>query len=138
VKEIFLDTDIILDFLGDRKPFSKFALQLFIKAHHKKLRLYGSGNSITTAYYILGKLTTEKQARELVVELMNHITIIPVSDHILYSAFNSNFSDVEDAVQFFCAATVKNMQCIVTRNIRDYKKSTIPILSSEEFLLRND
>jgi hypothetical protein len=137
VKEIFLDTDIILDFLGDRKPFSKFALHLFVDAHQKKLKLYCSGNSITTAYYILGKLTTEKQARELVLGLMNQVNILSVSDSILKSAFGSSFNDVEDAVQFFCACTVKNIQCIVTRNIKDYKRSTIPVYSSEEFLLKN-
>jgi hypothetical protein len=138
VKAIFLDTDILLDFLGDRKPFSKFALQLFVNAHQKKVRLHCSANSITTAYYILSKLTTKKQARNLVLALMNQADIIPVSDNILKNAFDSDFDDVEDAVQFFCALTVKNMQCIITRNIKDYKKSTLPVLSSEEFLLKNE
>lgn len=137
MKEVFLDTDILLDFLGDRKPFAKFALQLFMKSYHKKLQLYCSGNSITTAYYILCKLTSEKRARELVLGLMNQVTIIPVSDNILKNVFTSGFTDVEDAVQFYSALTVKNMQCIITRNIKDYKKSTLIVMSSEEFLLKN-
>lgn len=67
MKNIFLDTDILIDFLGDRKPFSRFALAIFLNAYHKKIRVYTSGNSITTAYYILGKQTTEKHAVSLLL-----------------------------------------------------------------------
>ncbi|MEX2231252.1 MAG: PIN domain-containing protein [Cyclobacteriaceae bacterium] len=137
MKNIFLDTDILIDFLGDRKPFSRFSLTIFLNAYNKKITVYTSGNSITTAYYILSKQTTEKHARELIVGLMHQITIIPVTENILQNAFSSNFADVEDAVQFFSALTVSDMYCIVTRNIRDYRKSTIPVFSSEELLLKD-
>lgn len=137
MKNIFLDTDILIDFIGDRKPFSRFALAIFLSAYNKKVKVYTSGNSITTAYYILGKQTTEKHARELIMDLMNQIMIIPVTETILKKAFSSNFTDVEDGVQFFSALTISDMYCIVTRNIRDYKKSTIPVFSSEELLLKD-
>ena len=137
MKNIFLDTDILIDFVGDRKPFSRFALTIFLNAYHKQFKVYTSGNSITTAYYMLGKQTTEKHSRELIIDLMNQIAIIPVTENVLKNAFSSNFTDVEDAVQFFSALTVSDMYCIVTRNIRDYKKSTIPVFSSEELLLKD-
>lgn len=137
MKNIFLDTDILIDFVGDRKPFSRFALAIFLSAYNKKVKVYTSGNSITTAYYILGKQTTEKHARELIMDLMNQIMIIPVTESISKKAFSSNFTDVEDGVQFFSALTISDMYCIVTRNIRDYKKSTIPVFSSEELLLKD-
>lgn len=91
MKNIFLDTDILIDFLGDRKPFSRFALTIFLNGHHKKIKLHTSANSITTAYYILGKHTTEKHARELVLGLINQVTIIPVTEDILANAFSSRF-----------------------------------------------
>ncbi len=137
MKNIFLDTDILIDFLADRKPFSRFALTIFLNAYNKRIKVYTSGNSITTAYYMLGKQTTEKHSRELIIDLMNQITIIPLTENVLKNAFSSNFTDVEDAVQFFSALTVSNMYCIVTRNIKDYKKSTIPVFSSEELLLKD-
>lgn len=137
MKNIFLDTDILIDFLGDRKPFSRFALTIFLNAYNKKITAYTSGNSITTAYYILGKQTTEKHARELVINLMDQISVIPVTEDILKNAFSSNFTDVEDAIQFFSALTISDMYCIVTRNIKDYKKRTIPVFSSEELLLKD-
>ena len=137
MKNIFLDTDILIDFVGDRKPFSRFALTIFLHGYNKKIKLYTSSNSITTTYYILGKQTTEKHARELIIKLMHQLTIIPVTENILKKSFSSNFTDVEDAVQFFSALTVDDMYCIVTRNVKDFKKSTIPIFSSEELLLKD-
>ena len=137
MKNIFLDTDILIDFLGDRKPFSKFALSIFVAGYNKKLKLYTSSNSITIAYYMLAKQVSENRARELVLCLMERLSVISVSESILKNAFSSEFKDVEDAVQFFSAITVERMDCIVTRNIKDFKKSTLPVLSSEEFHLHN-
>jgi predicted nucleic acid-binding protein len=132
--KVFLDTDIILDFLGDRKPFSQAALKIFLAGHNKQIALYTSSNSITTAYYILCKLTSEKRSRELITDLLGHITIIPVTHSTLESAFTSSFKDVEDAVQFYTALTTSEMDCIVTRNIKDYKRSTLTVISSDEFI----
>jgi len=131
---LFIDTDIILDFLGERKPFSKFALQMFLKAGKEELKLYASGNSITTSYYILCKYTDEKTARRLVIELLNYLTVIPVNAEILSMAFKSSFKDVEDAVQHFCALTQKEISSIITRNVRDYKHSQISVRTPEEIM----
>ena len=83
---IFIDTDIILDFLGDRKPFSKHASLIFINAEQKEFKLYTSSNSITTAYYILCKLTDEQHARNLIAGLFEYVTVIAVTETILKQA----------------------------------------------------
>lgn len=137
LKKLFLDTDILLDFLGDRKPFSKFALAIFVRALHKDFEIYTSSNSITIAYYILAKKVPEKQARKLILGVMQRLHIISVTNTILRNAFSSEFKDVEDAVQFYSALTVENIDCIITRNLKDYAKSTLPVFSSEEYQLKN-
>lgn len=128
----FLDTDILLDFLGKREPFAKHAAGIFIGAFRKKYSLYTSSNSITTAYYILCKDLAEKKARSLVEELVEHINIIPVTDRILVSAFRSSFADFEDAVQHFAALTNERIEFIVTRNIRDYRHSQVKVIGPEQ------
>ena len=135
MKHLFIDTDVILDFVGDRKPFSVHASKIFVEAHKGKFKLYASGNSITTVYYILCKSVDEKKARTLVLGLLGYLEIIPVSDTILVSAFNSGFKDFEDGVQHYCAVTNKRITQIVTRNIRDYKKSKISVVSSEQLFI---
>ena len=130
---IFIDTDIILDFLGDRKPFSRFALQIFNRSG-KILSLHTSGNSITIAYYILCKYTNETNARRLILNLLDYLNVIPVTNSILTKAFKSNFKDVEDAVQHFCALTNQEIKYLVTRNLKDYKHSQIEVLNSEDLI----
>ncbi|MEK6783084.1 MAG: PIN domain-containing protein [Bacteroidota bacterium] len=128
---VFVDTDVILDFLGDRKPFSKSALRLFILAEQKQIILHTSSNSITTAYYLLCKATTDAQARELVSGLMDIVHIIPVTHKILIQALKADFKDFEDAVQHFSALTIDEIKLIVTRNLKDYSKSKIPVSGPE-------
>ena len=130
---IFIDTDIILDLLGDRKPFSRFALQIFNRSG-KILSLHTSGNSITIAYYILSKYTDETNARRLILNLLDYLNVIPVTTSILTKAFKSNFKDVEDAVQHFCALTNQEIKYLVTRNLKDYKHSQIEVLNSEDLI----
>jgi predicted nucleic acid-binding protein len=134
ISHIFVDTDVILDFLGDRKPFSKSALRLFVLAEQKKIALYTSSNSITTAYYLLGKVTTDIHARELISALMDIIRVIPVSEKILSQAIKSDFKDFEDAVQHYSALTIEEIKFIITRNIKDYAKSKIPVSGPEMIL----
>jgi predicted nucleic acid-binding protein len=132
--KVFLDTDIIPDFLGDQKPFSQAAIAIFLAAYNKQIALHTSANSITTAYYILSKLTSEKHARELITGLLEHIAIIPVRHSTLKNAFTSSFKDVEDSVQYYTASTISDMHCIITRNVKDYKKSTLNVITSDELL----
>ena len=130
----FLDTDVILDFLGEREPFAPSAFQIFVKAKNEEIIIYTSSNSITNAYYILCKYTDEENSRELVYNLIDYLKIIPVTFEILTKAFKSSFKDVEDAVQHYCALSEQKIKYIVTRNIRDYKGSQIEVKTPEEFL----
>lgn len=134
--DIFLDTDIILDLLGNRKPFSKYAAEIFSKSLQKKIHIYISGNSVTTIYYILCKNNDETKVRSLITELFDLCHIIPASKEILKSALESDFRDFEDAVQHYSALTNKNIKAIITRNVRDYKKSKIEVFSPGDFLLK--
>lgn len=134
---IFLDTDILLDFLGKRHPFAKHAFSIFSATHLKKISLHTSSNSITTCYYILAQHSTTKEARGLVLDLLGEISIIPITEDILWRGFSSGFTDAEDGVQHFAALSVDSISCIVTRNIKDYKLSKLPVYSSEEFVLKH-
>ena len=131
----FIDTDIILDFLEDRKPFSKYSAKLFLEVHNNSVKLYTSSNSINTVYYTLGKIVNDKQARELIVNLLEFINIIPVTDIILNSALKSDFKDFEETVMHYCALTIDKIKLLITRNLKDYKKSQIKTLSPEQFFV---
>lgn len=136
MKKVFLDTNILVDLIADRKPYSKFAIEIFNKAEEKKLKIYTSSHSIATTHYLLKKYLDEKELRTVLFNLLDYISVIPVDIDVLKKGLRSKHKDFEDAIQIFCASSIEKIDCIVTRNIKDYKDSEILVLSPDEFCMK--
>lgn len=136
MKKIFLDTNIIVDLLSDRQPFSKYAIQIFQKAENNEIQLFTSSHSIATTHYLLKKFLDEKELRIVLYDLLDYLTVIAVDIDILKKGLRSNHKNYEDAVQILCASSVQNIDCIVTRNTKDYKTSEIPVFNPDELILK--
>jgi predicted nucleic acid-binding protein len=136
MKKIFIDTNILVDLIADRKPFSKYAIEIFNNAEQKKVNLFTSSHSIATTHYLLKKYLDEKNLREVLFNLFDYLTVIPIDTDILKKGLRSKHKDFEDAVQIVCASSVEKIDCIVTRNIKDFKDSEIPVLTPDELCLR--
>ena len=134
MKKIFVDTNIILDLIADRRPFSKFAIEIFSKAEDKKLKLYTSSHSIATTHYLLKKYIEEKKLRNVLYDLLDYIQVIPVDLDVIKKGLKSKHKDFEDAIQMLCSYSVEKMDCIVTRNIKDFRDCEIPVLSPDELV----
>jgi predicted nucleic acid-binding protein len=135
VKKIFADTNIIIDLIVDRKPYSKFAVEIFNLAEQNKIYLFSSSHSIATTHYILKKYVAETQLREILNNLMDYVTIAPVTAEVLKRATKSKMKDFEDAIQLI-AAYDAGADCFVTRNIKDFKESEIPVYAPDEVIDR--
>jgi predicted nucleic acid-binding protein len=136
MKKVFLDTNIIVDLIADRKPFSRHAIEIFNKAEEKKVKLYTSSHSIATTHYLMKKYLDEKSLREVLYNLLDYLTVIPVDLDVLKKGLRSNHKDFEDAIQILCASKVEKMDCIVTRNIKDFRKCEILVLTPDELCIR--
>lgn len=134
MKHYFLDTNILLDFLANRQPFGKSALEILNKSLQKEWILWTSDNSILTSYYILSKEIGEKESREKISRIINFIEIQATQKLHIQSALISEFKDLEDGVQHFCAASIENIQGIITRNKKDFKSSKIPVFEPWELV----
>jgi predicted nucleic acid-binding protein len=134
MKKVFVDTNIIIDLLADRKPYSKFAIEIFNQSEEKQLKLYTSSHSIATTHYLLKKHIEEKKLREILYNLLDFIQVIAVDLDTLKRGLKSKHKDFEDAIQIICAGSVEKMDCIVTRNIKDFRGSEIPVLTPDEFV----
>lgn len=132
--KIFVDTNVIVDLIADRKPFSKFAIELFKKAENKQVYLYTSSHSLATTHYLLKKYIDEKSLRAVLYNLLDYIKIIAVNQDILKKGLKSKHKDFEDAIQIFCANTISSMDYIVTRNIKDFRNADIPVYAPDELL----
>jgi predicted nucleic acid-binding protein len=135
--QIFADTDIILDLFTDRKPFSSYSEQLFSLADKKSINIYISSLSFSNIFYVLRKFESSKRAYEILRKLKSIACVLSVDEKIIELSLNSGFSDFEDAIQYYTAKENK-IDYLLTRNIKDYKKAQIKVLTAEEFLKLND
>jgi len=133
MKNVFLDTNIILDFLGERAGFYEPAAIILTLADHKKIKIYTSAVSIANTYYLLAKYEGHESAIEKIRKFKVLCTIAPTDDEVLDKAINSNFKDFEDAIQYFSAVS-SGCKLIITRNEKDFKNALIPIMNPIGFL----
>lgn len=131
MRQIFIDTNVIIDFLADREPFSSDAAILFQLAKDKKIRIHISAISFNNTFYILRKVVPTKRALGLLSEIEEFVGIQETNRLIIKKALKSNFNDFEDAIQYFSAVEIGNIDLITTRDLKDFKKSEIPVLSPE-------
>jgi predicted nucleic acid-binding protein len=133
MKNLFLDTNIVLDLLAYRMPFYTEAAKLFSLADKKKLRLSISSLCLADAHYILAKQNPEMEARKILRKFKVLVKVLPLDDKITNLALNSDFKDFEDAIQYFTA--IENDQdVIITRNQSDFKESKIPVMTAGELI----
>lgn len=133
-KHIFLDTNILVDIVANRFPFSKNAIIIFDYCQRKKINMYCTSHSIATLHYIAKKIVDEKELRSIIEDLLNTISIIAVSESILKKSLKSPHKDFEDAIQITAAQSINTMDCIVTRDLKDYKFSEINVFTPDQFL----
>jgi predicted nucleic acid-binding protein len=129
--KLLLDTNIVLDLLLDQMPFSDFAAELFSNVEEGTIIGYLCGTTITTVYYLTAKTVGAAKAREEIKKLLNLFEVAPVNRHVLEAALVAEFNDFEDAVIHEAACHV-GAEALVTRNQKDFKKSRIPVYTSDE------
>lgn len=131
----FIDTNIIIDFISLREPFGANAAKIFNFADMKNISLYTSSNAILTAHYVLRKIFSEEEVREAMDEILELLNILSTDKIVLKNALKSEHKDFEDAVQIFSAYQISNLDGIITRDKKDFKKSNIPVFSPDEVLI---
>ena len=133
--DLFIDTDVIIDFLIDRKPYSREAAIIFTLIEQKKLKGYASSLTFSNLYYVLRKLESHKKVISKLDSLSKILIILKVEEQTIRNALASGFPDFEDSIQYYCAIESKKIDSIITRNTKDYKNSEIPVMTPEDYLV---
>jgi len=94
---------------------------------------YVSSNCITNLYYVFRKVGGDVNAREFITRLLQYLTVISIEHSDVVNGLKSNIRDLEDALQHYSALR-NQCDCIITRNLEDYKNSLINVYSPIEFL----
>lgn len=132
--KVLIDTDVILDFFFDRKPFAKYATEILNLSEENKLSGFTTPVIISNVYYLLRKTAKHDIIVEKIKQLLSIIEIIKMDKNAVLNALNSEFKDFEDALQNFSAIENGEIKVILTRNIKDFKKSELAILTPETYL----
>lgn len=131
--KLLFDTDVILDLLLDRTPHSATAAQLLSRVEKGEAGGYICATAVTTIFYLASKAIGGKKARQHLRGLLSILEIAPVNRTIIANALDSGFSDFEDAV-IHEAARAADLDTIVTRNTRDFRKATMPVYAPADLL----
>lgn len=134
MKKILIDTDVILDFFFDRKPFSDNAAKVLSLCESNQINGYLTSVIISNVYYLLRQRASHEKVIEKLVQLISITEILTTDKAVIVKALNSGFKDFEDALQSFSAEVSCEIDMIVTRNIKDYKYSSLIIISPDDFI----
>jgi len=134
MKKILIDTDVILDFFFDRKPFSENSSIILNMCERKHIQGFVTPVIISNSYYLLRRTAQHNKVISKLKQLLSITDVLNMNKQIIEYALNSDFKDFEDALQNFAAVSNGDIDVIVTRNVKDFKKSEIAVLTPESFL----
>lgn len=133
MKKIFVDTNILLDLLFQRRGFFLDAKRLFNYSKSRNIDIFISAISINTIYYLLQKKFTKEHSKHLLEYIYDITDILPFDENIIFLAHQSSFKDLEDAFQYFTAKE-HHIPMLITRNLKDFVVDDLSILSPQQFL----
>ncbi len=130
----FIDSDVLLDVVTGRLPFSREAGAIFTLIEKNRLRGYASSLSFSNLYYVLRKHASHARVIKSLMNLSDLLEILEVDQHAVKLALKSGFKDFEDALQCYSAQSNPEINVILTRNIKDFALSELPVMTPETFL----
>lgn len=131
---VLLDTCVVVDFLQKRQPFADTALRLFQYMAMEQFAGFITAQSATDIFYLTHRNShSSEESRKILQGLMQVVGVLDTTAEDVRLALLSGLSDYEDAVM---AETGKRsgIDCIVTRNAKDYRGCVLPICEPDEFL----
>ncbi len=131
--KILFDTNIVLDLLLDRHPFSQNAQILFTKVEKAEITGVLCATTVTTIHYLVQKSHSEKHSHDIIQSLLKLFEIAPVTRVVLSEALESDDRDYEDSV-LYKSAFYYGADVIVTRDRKGFDKSDIPVMNPKELL----
>jgi predicted nucleic acid-binding protein len=133
MKRVLIDTDVILDFFFDRKPFSDHAAKVLSLCETGEIKGFITSVIISNVYYLLRQTATHEKVIEKLKQLITITEVLTTDREVILKALNSNFKDFEDALQNYSAELNGQIDLIVTRNVKDFKSSSLGVMTPDNY-----
>lgn len=130
--KVYLDTNILVDFVCKRAPFDEGAKCVFALGSIGQIDIVISSLSVVNAIYI-GRKYDLPVVKQRIKSILPFISVYDLQADVVIKALDAEWKDYEDSVQSMSAVD-SSADCILTRNKKDFQKSSIPVFSIEEFM----
>lgn len=130
---ILIDTDVLIDVALDRQPFSDAASELLDRLQTGPKRAFVAWHTVSHFYYLVAPAEGGSDARAFIAELIRFVAVADCGTNAVAHAVRLEMDDLEDAMQV-AAARACGARFVVTRNVRDFKRSPIPAITPVEAL----
>jgi len=130
---VLIDLNIILDVLQKREPYYHASASVLAAVEMGRVEGYIAAHSVTTLFYLIQKSRSSADARAVMTNLLQFIKIATVDQKTIEQALNLDLSDFEDAVQMISAVQC-HAEFLITRNVKDFQPSLLPVMQPSEFL----
>ena len=129
---VFVDNDVILDLLLERKDFA-YCAKVLENIEKGNLTGFTSPIIFTNTFFLISKAKNKDLAWKALRKLRLLFKIIRINEDIVDQALASGFKNFEDALQYYCAIDSK-VKYLVTRNKPDYIGEEVIIISPQELI----
>lgn len=130
---LFIDTNVMIDFLGERELFYDEIAKIIVLAENQEVNIVASSLSFVNAFYVLSKKHNSKTLHEILSKFRIICSVSNIDELQIDKSLLLNSNDFEDAVQYHSALHDK-CDIFITRNKKDFKNSELPIMTPTEFL----
>ena len=131
---VLIDTDVILDLFFDRQPFSEYSAQVIGLCETNKIKGFVTPVIYSNVYYLLKQTARQDKVINNLKQLLMITDVLPMDKEVVSNALNSGFKDFEDSLQNFAAMKHGEIDVILTRNLKDFSKSEIGVLTPESYV----
>ena len=131
--KLFLDTNVLIDLVANRKPWVESVLMIFELANQHKVNLVAADYSFINIVYICRKIVPMDVLYKTLIDVQEFVDVAYIGHDILNKSLNSQWRDFEDCIQCLVAER-EHADFVITRNTKDFQKASIPALSPSDFL----
>ncbi len=131
---VLIDSDVILDSFFDRKPFVEYSTVILSMCESGKISGFVTPLIFSNVYYLLRRTAKHEKVIEKLAQLLKITKVLQMDRNVIEKALNSKFKDFEDALQNYSAVNNGNIDLILTRNLKDYKKSELGVFTPETYI----
>lgn len=137
MKEVCIDSDVIIDVIIDREPFVEHPEIILSRSAKSEIGGFISLVTLANVHYLASRQIGKEKSMQFVWALLQIVDVLDSNTEIAKMAAYSSFSNFEDAIQNYSAENKKSIEFILTRNVKDYRGSSLTVLSPSEFLKLN-